>query len=70
VAAVTTAGIVGGLAIGSGSLFFSHVDDAGFWLVKEYFGLAVVETPGSWSVMATVISVLGPVFVLILSAIV
>jgi GntP family gluconate:H+ symporter len=84
VATVTTAGIVGGLAgdmstshlsllvlaIGSGSLFFSHVNDAGFWLVKEYFGLTVGQTLKSWSVMETVISVMGLVCVLILSVIV
>ena len=58
------------LAIGSGSLFFSHVNDAGFWLVKEYFGLTVWETIRSWSVMETVISVVGLIGVLILSAIV
>jgi GntP family gluconate:H+ symporter len=84
VATVTTAGIVGGLAadlstshlsllvlaIGSGSLFFSHVNDAGFWLVKEYFGLTVGQTLKSWSVMETVISVVGLVCVLILSLVV
>jgi len=53
------------LAIGSGSLFFSHVNDAGFWLVKEYFGLSVGETIRSWSVMETLISVSGLVLVLI-----
>jgi len=58
------------LAIGSGSLFFSHVNDAGFWLVKEYFGLTVWETIKSWSVMETVISVVGLIGVMILSAIV
>ncbi|HYN20086.1 MAG TPA: gluconate transporter, partial [Thermoanaerobaculia bacterium] len=47
------------LAIGSGSLFFSHVNDAGFWLVKEYFGLSVGETIRSWSLMETLISVSG-----------
>jgi gluconate:H+ symporter, GntP family len=55
------------LAIGSGSLFFSHVNDAGFWLVKEYFGLSVGETIRSWSVMETLISVSGLVLVLLLS---
>ena len=58
------------LAIGSGSLFFSHVNDAGFWLVKEYFGLSVGETIRSWSVMETVISVSGLVLVLSLSLVV
>ncbi|MEU8530456.1 MULTISPECIES: gluconate:H+ symporter [Streptomyces] len=55
------------LAIGAGSLFFSHVNDAGFWLVKEYFGLSVGQTIKTWSVMETIISVVGIVFVLLLS---
>ena len=55
------------LAIGSGSLFFSHVNDAGFWLVKEYFGLSVGQTIKSWSLMETAISVSGLVFVLLLN---
>ncbi len=41
------------LAIGAGSLFFSHVNDAGFWLVKEHFGMSVSQTLKSWSVMET-----------------
>ena len=57
------------LAIGSGSLFFSHVNDAGFWLVKEYFGLTVGQTIRTWSVMETIISVVGFVFVFLLSLI-
>ncbi|MFG2874863.1 gluconate:H+ symporter [Streptomyces sp. NPDC048337] len=55
------------LAIGAGSLFFSHVNDAGFWLVKEYFGMTVGQTLKTWSVMETVISVVGLGFVLLLS---
>ncbi|NEA26378.1 GntP family permease [Actinomadura bangladeshensis] len=58
------------LAIGAGSLFFSHVNDAGFWLVKEYFGLGVGQTVKSWSLMETVVSVCGLVFVLLLSIVV
>ena len=58
------------LAIGSGSLFFSHVNDAGFWLVKEYFGLTVGETIRSWSLMETVISVAGLVLVLLLGIVI
>ncbi|QKG24378.1 GntP family permease [Actinomadura verrucosospora] len=58
------------LAVGSGSLFFSHVNDAGFWLVKEYFGLSVGQTIKSWSLMETVISVCGLVFVLALNLVV
>ncbi|WP_328945503.1 GntP family permease [Streptomyces sp. NBC_00250] len=55
------------LAIGAGSLFFSHVNDAGFWLVKEYFGMSVGQTIKTWSVMETIISVVGIGFVLLLS---
>ncbi|MEU5218019.1 gluconate:H+ symporter [Streptomyces sp. NPDC020807] len=55
------------LAIGAGSLFFSHVNDAGFWLVKEYFGMDVGQTIKTWSVMETIISVVGIGFVLLLS---
>ncbi|MFI8899902.1 gluconate:H+ symporter [Streptomyces virginiae] len=55
------------LAIGTGSLFFSHVNDAGFWLVKEYFGRTVGQTVKTWSVMETVISVVGLGCVLLLS---
>ena len=54
------------LAVGAGSLFFSHVNDAGFWLVKEYFGMSVGQTIKSWSIMETVLSVTGLVLVLIL----
>lgn len=58
------------LAVGAGSVFFSHVNDAGFWLVKEYFGLDVVQTIKSWSLMETVLSVSGLVFVLALSMVI
>jgi GntP family gluconate:H+ symporter len=81
VATVTAAGIVAPLAtgesttylalvvlaIGAGSLFFSHVNDAGFWLVKEYFGMTVGETIKTWSVMETLISVVGLAMTLLLS---
>lgn len=50
------------LAIGAGSLFFSHVNDAGFWLVKEYFGMTVGQTLKTWTVMETLIAVLGLAF--------
>jgi len=56
------------LAIGAGSLFFSHVNDAGFWLVKEYFGLSVGQTFKTWSLMETVISVVAIAFILPLGA--
>ena len=58
------------LAIGSGSLFFSHVNDAGFWLVKEYLGLTVGQTIKTWSVMETIISVCGLIGVLLVSIVV
>ncbi|GAB3199816.1 gluconate:H+ symporter [Nocardioides hungaricus] len=54
------------LAVGAGSLFFSHVNDAGFWLVKEYFGMSVGQTVKTWSIMETVLSVSGLVVVLFL----
>jgi GntP family gluconate:H+ symporter len=53
------------LAVGSGSLFFSHVNDAGFWLVKEYFGMSVGQTIKTWSIMESLLSVVGLVFVLL-----
>ena len=58
------------LAIGAGSVFFSHVNDAGFWLVKEYFGLSVGQTIKSWSLMETVLSVSGLVCVLLLGIVI
>jgi GntP family gluconate:H+ symporter len=58
------------LAIGAGSLFFSHVNDAGFWLVKEYFGMTVGETIKTWSAMETIISVIAIIFILALSLVV
>ncbi|MGX1473374.1 UNVERIFIED_CONTAM: GntP family gluconate:H+ symporter [Streptomyces canus] len=58
------------LAIGAGSLFFSHVNDAGFWLVKEYFGLDVGQTVKTWSIMETIISVVAGGLVLLLSLII
>lgn len=58
------------LAIGAGSLFFSHVNDAGFWLVKEYFGLDVPQTLKTWSIMETIISVVAGGLVLLLSLVI
>ncbi len=54
------------LAVGAGSLFLSHVNDAGFWLVKESFGISVGQTFKTWSVMETLISVVGFVFISLL----
>lgn len=56
------------LAIGSGSLFLSHVNDAGFWLVKQSLGLSVGETLRSWSLLECVLSVAGLILVLLLGA--
>ena len=55
------------LAIGAGSVILSHVNDAGFWMFKEYFGLTVKETFLTWSLLETVISVSGLIFILILN---
>jgi Gnt-I system high-affinity gluconate transporter len=55
------------LSIGAGSLMFSHVNDTGFWLFKEYFNLTVKETLRSWSLMETIVSVTGLVGVMILN---
>lgn len=55
------------LAIGAGSVFFSHLNDAGFWLVKEYFGMTVGQTLKTWSLMETVLSVVGLGGVMLLS---
>jgi gluconate:H+ symporter, GntP family len=57
------------LAIGSGSLFLSHVNDAGFWLVKQYLGTDVPQTFKTWTVMECLISVIGLIGVLLLSLI-
>nr|WP_037573596.1 gluconate:H+ symporter [Phaeacidiphilus oryzae] len=84
VATITAAGIVSPLAagmsgphtallvlaVGAGSLFFSHVNDAGFWLVKGYFGMSVKDTLKTWSVMETIISVVAIVIILLLGLVV
>lgn len=80
VAGLTTAGIVSTLAqsqgvsselmvlaIGSGSLMLSHVNDSGFWMFKEYFNLSVKETLSTWTVMETSVGVMGLIGVLILN---
>ena len=81
VAALTAAGIVAPLttqpgvspelmvlAVGSGSLMFSHVNDTGFWMFKEYFNLTLGQTFRSWSLMETVVSVCGLIGVLVLNS--
>ena len=55
------------LSLGAGSIFFSHVNDAGFWLFKEYFNLNLKDTYRSWSLMEAVVSVAGLAGVLILN---
>ncbi len=80
VAGLTTAGILAPmilqstvdpnlmvLAIGAGSLACSHVNDSGFWLFKEYFNLSIKDTVRSWTVMETIVAVVGLAGVLILN---
>lgn len=55
------------LATGAGSVIASHVNDAGFWMFKEYFGLTMKETFLSWTLLETVISVSGIIFILFIS---
>ena len=54
------------LAIGSGSIMLSHVNDGGFWLFKEYFNVSVKDTLSTWTIMETSIGVIGIIGVLIL----
>jgi Gnt-I system high-affinity gluconate transporter len=81
VAGLTTAGIIAPLlvktsvnanlmvlSVGAGSLLFSHVNDAGFWLFKEYFNLSIKDTLKTWSVMETIVAVTGLVGVMILNS--
>ncbi len=55
------------LSIGAGSLMFSHVNDGGFWLFKEYFNLTIKETFLTWTMMETIVSVAGLLGVLVLN---
>ena len=79
VAGITAAGIVSPLlatgtvspellvlAVGTGSVFGSHVNDSGFWIFKEFFNLSLKQTFLSWTVMETLISILGLIGVLVL----
>lgn len=79
VAGLTTAGIIAPLvttmnvdpnllvlSIGAGSLMFSHFNDAGFWMYKEYFNLSIKDTLKTWTVMETLVAVFGLIGVLIL----
>jgi len=81
VAMTTAAGIIAPIALhatgvrpellaistGAGSLIFSHVNDGGFWLVKEYFNMTVAQTMKTWSICETIISVSALVFTLTLA---
>jgi Gnt-I system high-affinity gluconate transporter len=83
VAGITAAGIVSPLlatgtvspellvlAVGTGSVFGSHVNDSGFWIFKEFFQISLKQTFLSWTVMETLISILGLVGVMVLSAVI
>lgn len=56
------------LSIGAGSLMFSHVNDTGFWLFKEYFNLGIKDTIRSWSLMETIVAIVGLLGVMTLNA--
>ena len=56
------------LSVGAGSLMFSHVNDTGFWMFKEYFNLTLKQTFLSWTAMETIVSILGLAGVLILNS--
>jgi gluconate transporter len=83
IAGITAAGIVSPLlatgtvspellvlAVGTGSVFCSHVNDSGFWIFKEFFNLSLKQTFLSWTVMETIISVLGLIGVMVLSVVI
>jgi len=83
VAGITAAGIVSPLlatgtvspellvlAVGTGSVFGSHVNDSGFWIFKEFFQVSLKQTFLSWTVMETLISILGLVGVMLLSMVI
>jgi len=55
------------LSVGAGSLMFSHVNDGGFWLFKEYFNLSIKDTLRSWSIMESLVALIGLGGVLFLS---
>ncbi|GAA6821684.1 gluconate:H+ symporter [Helicobacter pylori] len=58
------------LAIGAGSIFCSHVNDAGFWMFKEYFGLTIKETFLTWTLLESILSILGLGFILLVNVII
>jgi H+/gluconate symporter-like permease len=57
------------LAVGAGSLMFSHVNDSGFWMAKEYFNLSLKDTLRSWTLMEGIVGVVGIIGVLLLEAV-
>jgi Gnt-I system high-affinity gluconate transporter len=80
VAGLTTAGIVGPMIVttgvdpnlmvlvtGAGSMMFSHVNDSGFWMFKEYFNMSIKDTLKTWSLMETLVSVMGLISVLVVN---
>jgi GntP family gluconate:H+ symporter len=58
------------IATGAGSLIFSHVNDGGFWLVKEYYNMSVADTMKTWSISETIMSIIALVLTLGLSVVV
>lgn len=58
------------LATGAGSCICSHVNDASFWMIKDFFGLTVKETVLSWTLMSTVMSLVGISLIMMLSTVV
>ena len=58
------------IAMGAGSLILSHVNDGGFWLVKEYLGLSMSDTFKSWTLAETVLSVSGLLLTLLLNLVI
>lgn len=57
------------LAVGAGSLTCSHVNDSGFWIFKEYFNLTILQTLATWTVMETLVSIIGLIGVFVLNAV-
>lgn len=55
------------LAVGAGSVFGSHINDSGFWMFKEFFKVTLKQTFLSWTIMETIISILGLIGILLLN---
>jgi gluconate:H+ symporter, GntP family len=84
VAMTTAAGIVAPLALhvagvrpellvistGAGSLLFSHLNDGGFWMVKEYFNMSVAQTIKTWSICETIISLVALALTIAISVVI